>query len=452
MLRRRHRIALIGAAAGLLVPMGAASAAAPATTTPDLTYQVNGRVDAVVYVGSKVVLGGSFTGIAPHGSTAWDTSYRYLAAFDAATGDPDPSFKPNPDKAVRALVTDGSSVFAGGEFAKFGAVARPKVAKLSLTGALDATFKPKAPNALVSALALDGGQLYLGGAFTTLGGATGTAVARVARVNASTGVVDAGWLPQVTNTTRTDAPNIRALTVGAGAAYIGGYFQSVNGQPRRSVAKLSTASGAAVDAWNPRLVVKQSKNRGIVYSIAPAAVQSPTTNTVFICGDFAYANGAVDSETGGTASPNLAAVDSTGGGLVPNRFWETTDGAINDCMVADNMLYVTGHFDYAGGRMGYYPGYGCTGATPETCRIPYTGPRVGTAPQPLNKIVAFDLSVAAAQGHLALNWLPRMAAIHGGYALAYSPGSPRRLAVGGDYTAIGNNRNYDQLNFAQFSW
>ncbi len=454
MLNRHRSLTLALAAAALVVPLGAASAAPPTTTTPDTTYQVNGRVDAVAYVGSRVVLAGQFTGVAPHASTSWDTSYRYLAAFDAATGALDTSFRPAPDKPVRDLITDGSALFVGGEFATFGSVSRPKVAKLSAAGVLDPTFLPKAPNALVSALALDGGQLYLGGAFTTLGGTKGTAVSRVARLDAVTGAVDTSWLPTIANTTRTDAPSVRTLTVGGGAAYIGGYFQQVNGAPRRSAARVSTAPGAALDGWNPRLVVKQSKNRGIVYSIQPAAVNSATTNTVFVCGDFAYANGAVDTETGGTATPNLAAVDTTTGTLVPKRFWETTDGSVNDCLVANNILYVTGHFDYAGGRMGYYPGYGCTGKTPNTCKIPYTGPLTanGAGPLPLNKIVAFDLSVTNPQGHLALNWVPRMGAIHGGYGLAYSAGSPRRLAIGGDFTSVGNNKTYSQLNFAQFSW
>lgn len=458
MLYRHRSLALSLAASVLVVPLGtslgAASAAPPTATTPDTTYQVNGRVEAVAYVGSKVVLGGQFTGVAPHGSTAWDTSYRYLAAFDAATGALDTSFRPAPDKPVRDLVADGSAIFIGGEFAKLGAVSRPKIAKLSASGVLDPTFAPKAPNALVSALALDGGRVYLGGAFTTLGGSAGTAVSRVARLDAVTGAVDTSWLPSIANTSKTDAPSVRTLTVGSGWAYVGGYFQQVNGAPRRSAARVSTAGGAALDGWNPRLVVKQSKNRGIVYSIQPAAVNSSSTNTVFVCGDFAYANGAVTTESGGTATPNLAAVDTTTGTLVPNRFWETTDGSVNDCLVADNTLYVTGHFDYAGGRMGYYPGYGCTGATPDTCKIPYTGPRAadGVNPLPLNKLVAFDLGVTNPQGHLALGWVPRMAAIHGGYGLAYSAGSPRRLAVGGDFTKIGNNKTYSQLNFAQFSW
>jgi hypothetical protein len=457
MLHRRRRAlaaaatvaALAAGTAGALLPT-VANAAPPASTTPDNTYQVNGKVEAVVYIGTTVVLGGEFTGVARHGSSTYDTNYHYLAAFDANSGALIPSFKPNPDKPVRALATDGTAIYAGGEFSTFGTDSRPKLARLSTSGTLDTTFAPPAPNALVSALAVAGGYVYLGGAFTTLAG--GTVVDRVARVTDTDGAVDLTWRPTIANTTRTDAPSVRALTVSGASVYIGGYFQAVQGQPRRSAALVSTDSKAPLQSWNPRLVVKQSKNRGIVYAIQTYG------SIAFVCGDFAYANGDVGTETGGTASPNLAAVDTTDGRLVTDRFWETTDGSVNDCLVAGNTLYVTGHFDYAGGRMGYYPGYTCTGPTPETCKIPYTGPRAanGIDPLPLNKIAAFDLTASNAQGHLVQSWVPQMASIHGGYGLAVSPGSPQRLAVGGDFTKIGrltpgsNGKTYPQNDFAQF--
>jgi hypothetical protein len=403
---------------------GAATAAAIAAPNqdPQSSYQVNGRVEAIVYVGDKVVLAGEFTGVAPRGSSSFDTSHRYLAAFSASTGALVDSFDPQVGGPVEALATDGSNVYAGGAFsAVHGNTALKNIVKINGSGGVNATFRPGAPGSKVSAVDYSGGRVYIGGSFTRVGG---TSVFRVARLNSSSGALDTGWLPRVTNTTGT--PNVRALHVAGDAVYIGGYFQQVGGQPRRSAARVSASTGA-VSGWNPRIVVKQTKNRGIVYALQTATVAG--SSVVFVCGDFAYANGSVTSDSGGTASPNIAAVNTTGGDMVRTVFWETTDGSVNDCLVAGRYLYVTGHFDRAGGRMAHLPPYGGS---------PYTG-------VDRHKVAAFDLTARDAQGRRIVAWDPRLTSIHGGYGLA---ARSDRLAVGGDFSAV---NGVTQRNFAQFA-
>lgn len=419
---RRPRTVLCLTVAGMLTAGATAAIAAP-NQDPMSTYQVNGRVDAVAYVGDKVVLGGSFTGVAPRGSTAWNTSYRYLVAFYASTGALATSFNPRVGGPVEALATDGSNVYAGGEFSSVnGNTALKKIVKVSAAGAVDASFRPPSPGAKVSAVAYSAGRVYIGGAFTKVGA---TPVYRVARLSSATGALDS-WRPRIANTTRPDAPNVRALTVVGDAVYVGGYFQTVNGAARRSVARVSASTGG-VSSWNPRLVVKATKNRGIVYAVQTASVSG--TGVVFVCGDFAYANGSATAETGGTATPNLAAVNTTSGEMVKTTFWETTDGSINDCLVVGRYLYATGHFDRAGGRMAHTPPYGGS---------PYTG-------SDHHKIAAFDLTQKDAQGRRIASWNPRLVGVHGGYGLA---GQSGRLAVGGDFTGV---NSLPQRNFAQFT-
>lgn len=418
-MRTRHTVICLATAGALTA--GASAAIAAPSQNPQSTYQVNGRVEAIVYVGDKVVLGGSFTGVAPRGSTAWNTSYRYLVAFSASTGALVTSFNPRVGGPVEAMATDGSNIYAGGSFSSVsGNTALKKIAKINSSGTVDAGFRPGGVGAKVSAVAYSAGRVYIGGAFTKI---SGTPVYRLARLSSANGALDRGWLPRVTNSTRKDAPNVRALTVTGDAVYIGGYFQAVNGALRRSAARVSASTGA-VSSWNPRVVVKQSKNRGIVYALQTASVGG--TSVVFVCGDFAYANGSATSDSGGVPSPNIAAVNPGNGDLVKDTFWETTDGSVNDCLVAGHYLYATGHFDRAGGRMAHYPPYG---------GLPYTGVE-------RHKIVAFDLN---AKGSHVVSWNPKLSSIHGGYALAAQAG---RMAVGGDFTAV---NGLPQRNFAQFT-
>ena len=398
----RRRTTLCLAATATIVFTATAASATP-SQSPDasLSPKTNGRVEAVVYLGDKVLIGGSFTQVAEPGG-GWNTSRKYLAAFDAG-GNLLPGFTVG--GPVLSLATDGTNVYAGGQFTG-------NVEKFTSSGAAASGFT-SGVRSKVSAMAYSSGKLYVGGTF----GAK--------RMSASTGALD-GWSPSIKNTTRTDSPNVRALHVVGDSVYIGGYFQAVNGQPRRSAAKVTTSG--ALTSWNPRLVVKQNKNRGIVY-----AIQTGTTggsNVVFLCGDFAYVNGAVSSETGGTATPNLAAVNTSNGDMMKNVFWETTDGSVNDCLVAGRTLYVTGHFDRAGGRMAHSPPYGGSGLTGQV----------------RHKVAAFDLSRSGAEAHLAA-WSPALNSVHGGYAVAAN-GARTRLSVGGEFCAVNGNSGYE--NFAQF--
>ena len=62
---------------------------------------------------------------------------------------------------------------------------------------------------------------------------------------------------------------------GAGALFVGGSFDTLGGLPRRGLAKLSTADGAAVDAaWNPT-------PNGAVYGLARAP-----DGTLYAAGSF----------------------------------------------------------------------------------------------------------------------------------------------------------------------
>jgi hypothetical protein len=108
----------------------------------------------------------------------------------------------------------------------------------------DSTWMTNGP---VYAVVQSGGYVYIGGRFTqvrsTPAGVPGPFVRSmgVARLDASTGVADASWTPEVTRSDGVRA-TVYALTVAGGKVWIGGTFDLVDGAPRLNFAALSESS------------------------------------------------------------------------------------------------------------------------------------------------------------------------------------------------------------------
>jgi hypothetical protein len=183
---RRVLLALVSAAVlvALVAQPGAAVNAPqpqmvssnPADWTP---HVLDGRVDAVVQVGSKMIAGGKFSQVATAAAPTTAIVRSNIFAFDATTGAIDTAFAPVMDDEVESLAVapDGLSVFAGGRFTKINGVAQKSLAKLRLSdGVRITTFKGKT-NARVKDMAIANGRLYIGGTFSTVNGTARTALA-----------------------------------------------------------------------------------------------------------------------------------------------------------------------------------------------------------------------------------------------------------------------------------
>jgi hypothetical protein len=160
------------------VPQPVVVSADPANWTP---HVLDGKVDAIVAVGDKIVAGGLFTQVATADDPATPIARSNIFAFDAATGAIDPNFAPVMDNEVESLAVapDGLHVFAGGRFTKVNGTAQKSLAKLRLSdGARITQFKGKT-NARVKDMALSGGKLYIGGTFATVDGVARVALAAV---------------------------------------------------------------------------------------------------------------------------------------------------------------------------------------------------------------------------------------------------------------------------------
>jgi hypothetical protein len=243
----------VGVLAGL--PLGADAVQAglsvvvnpdPADWTPDV---LDGQVNAVLQMGTKVVVGGSFTQVRRHGGSQI-LPRSFLFAFDMNTGAIDTSFVPQLDRSVETLAPgpDGTSVFVGGDFSTVNGQSYRKLVRLRLAdGGIVTSFKANA-GALVQDLVLRGGWLYVAGKFTTI---KSTARSGLARLDPQTGAVDPNLNLPFTDPLRgtLGVPEIDVSPDGSTLVAIGS-FSKVAGLDRIQIAMLDVGSTpAAVSSW-----------------------------------------------------------------------------------------------------------------------------------------------------------------------------------------------------------
>ena len=247
---------LMGVAAGIPSPAGAVLGGEISSepdliwdvTTPDPGVRHTGPVRALVrdlveYDGKMYAAGKFLDVLAPDGTTY---SQPYLAAFDLETGVWIDTFRPVVDGTIYALeITADGRLYAAGELA--GGVALYD----ATTGVRDSAFDPQIANSWGPPAVFDievvGNQLYAGGTFTR---AQGTALVDLARLDATTGALDTGWLPITnfdTGTPRLAGRNVFGLAVDAARerVYLTGKFGGVNGDDTASYfATLDTTDGS----------------------------------------------------------------------------------------------------------------------------------------------------------------------------------------------------------------
>lgn len=310
---RRRRAAALLLAAALCAPQ-----AGRASDIPDTAFaQVNDAVLTGAISNGFFYLGGTFT-------TVNGSSFPRLAKITLTQNQPVATWAPQLDAAVRALAvsTNGASLYIGGDFTQIGAIARGRLAALSIaSGAVIPTWNANGEgdaNGSIRALALapDGRTLYIGGDFTTVGG-----VARnhIASVNTTTGAV-LPWDPGADG-------SVRALVLSSDGAtlYAGGEFSVIGGQPRPGLAALQTVNGKA-SGWDPGPV------DGTVRALTLAGA------TLYAGGDF--------GQIGGAARNRLAALDTGIDGGMALAWNPDVDGPVHALTLSSDgaRLYAGGAF------------------------------------------------------------------------------------------------------------
>src|SRR5207249_2373247 len=129
----------------------------------------NGTVYAIVaQPDGKILLGGSFTTLAPNGGA---TVIRNHIARLNPDGTLDTAFNPNADNTVYSIAvqTDGK-VLVGGLFANIGGQTRNRIARLVATTGQTDSFNPNASSDVYTIAIQTDGKILVGGQFTNIGG------------------------------------------------------------------------------------------------------------------------------------------------------------------------------------------------------------------------------------------------------------------------------------------
>src|SRR6478735_8804613 len=155
--RRGLAAAVVGVAALAVMPTSAFAL----TSAPDsTTWGTTGKVYALAKNGNTLFIGGRFdhvNGVAVSNFAALST--------DTGAVSVNPTFSPNVNKAVEAIVVGTDKVFIGGSFKKVNNQDRLRLAAINFDGTLNA-WAPMA-NAVVRSMAMapDGNTLFVGGLF-----------------------------------------------------------------------------------------------------------------------------------------------------------------------------------------------------------------------------------------------------------------------------------------------
>ncbi|MBZ0222297.1 MAG: delta-60 repeat domain-containing protein [Dokdonella sp.] len=303
----------------LLLTFSALAQSPPPLPDPDLQLRSPGTVYAsVVLADGSMIVGGAFDEI--------NGVPRANLAKLNADGSVNLAWHPSVDGVVNVLVADaGGHVFAGGDFQSVDGLNRMSLAKLSGTGAgaVDPDWQANA-NGPIRAMAMSGsGHLYVTGIFDTLGGQARQEIAKVSA--AGTGTVDPDWTPSI------DGLPIALVIDANGDVFVAGLFESVNDVERSLVAKLSGAGAGALDlAWNPALEGNYVQSM----ALGPAG-------SLVLAGDF--------WTTDGSASSYLVRLSDTG--AVVSGWSPAPDGLVTDVEVDINGdVFVTGDFSTIGGQ------------------------------------------------------------------------------------------------------
>jgi hypothetical protein len=219
----------------------------PAAGTPEV---LDGIVNAVVPVGTEIVVGGSFTQVKTPGGAV--LSRANVFAFDPTTGQIDPNFAPiitGGEVSTLAASRNNLSVFVGGQFMTVDGVIMRRLAKLTLaTGQIDPAFHAVVTGTWVETMLVHASNLYLGGAFSAVNGA---ARGRLAAVNLATGAVDPN---EAVNFTAKRRGTLRVAHIAvnpAGTRLVAtGTFTQANGLDRNQIAMLNlTTPRVSVSNW-----------------------------------------------------------------------------------------------------------------------------------------------------------------------------------------------------------
>lgn len=200
----------------------------------DLRFNTNTGANAIInctaiQTDGKIIIAGNFT--------SYNDTIRTRIARLNSNGSVDLTFNPasGANGAIYALAIqpDGRIIIAG-DFTAYGGVSRNRIARLNVDGSIDNTFLPGtgANNSIYTASIQSDGKILIGGAFTTFNGTTRNRIARLT----TSGAFDATFSM---GTGFNSTVNSLILQLD-GKILVAGAFTSYNGTTRNRVVRINT--------------------------------------------------------------------------------------------------------------------------------------------------------------------------------------------------------------------
>jgi PKD repeat protein len=369
---RTALVAALGTLVALVTPALPPAAAAlqqtsivsdnPANWTPNV---LDGKVEALVQVGNRIIAGGIFTQVQAANGTGPILARSNIFAFDATTGAIDTTFAPVFDDEVTAIAAspDGQSLYVGGAFSTVNGATARKVAKISATTGVKDPIYSGGANGRVNDLTLSRGRLIIAGQFSTV---KTVARAEVASLDPTTGdvtgdITDA--FAGIHNPTARGGAQASAITKfavdPAGNKLVAiGNFTSVDGVARDQVAMLDISSATSTLAnWYTTEYTSKCSNTFTTYmrdlDISPDGSYVVISTT-----------GAFGGSTSGCDVISRYEMNDTGTNL--QSTWRDYTGGDTTYAVAitGTTVYVGGHFRWLNNAFAAdAPGPGATART-----------------------------------------------------------------------------------------
>lgn len=239
-----------------------------------------------------------------------------LAGIKLATGYPN-SWMPNPNGIAHLLRLENGNILVSGDFKTIGGVPKRHLALLdSVLGGAQPSMNVKVNGTISSKVELNG-KIFLGGDFVSYGGEYRENIAAFDFITKEI----KPWAPIVTKAG--GACRVSEISVSNGLVYLGGYYDSINGQNRNYFGAVDTA--AILTPFNPNL--NSVVNRLLIYD-----------DHIYIGGNFTSA--------GGVTRNGLASYDRAS--LTLDSWNPNSSNWVYDFKIVDSTLYVAGRFDSMG--------------------------------------------------------------------------------------------------------
>ena len=338
---RVRRALVIGALATTV--LAGSPGQAVAAFSPNLSWQTDGAVRAIAFAHGVIYIGGQFSAVRPPGTAVGSgrsVARSNVAAFDATTGAP-LNWHPRVGGTVYSIAVSGSRVYLGGAFTSVGGAVRDHLAAVSTAGGLTG-WNPHADSTVNVVRIGPNGNVFVGGRFGRIGGVTRSRVAEITPAGSLT-----AWAPRVAQLTGFACPPrckpvvfAIAFSPAGRSVYLGGHFGLVNDVARNEAAAVPLSDGSAVLGFNPDIYAP-ANCVGCTTPETSRVYQMIVTNSrVYTCGGYWRVNGS-------RRSFNVSAFDPDTGAIDPS-FTVQDDGDTPGCALRGGVLYVGGHFNFAG--------------------------------------------------------------------------------------------------------